>query len=79
MLKTNLQQTLKLIECPLYWSLGGKDSLVPAELAQILTEDYAQDNVVMNPAASHAPFISHDDSFIEQLITVAEKQRHHKL
>ncbi len=79
LLKTNLLQTLKLIECPLYWSLGGKDSLVPAELAQVLTEDYAQDNVVMYPAASHAPFISHDDRFIEQLLTVAEKQRHHKL
>jgi hypothetical protein len=31
--------------------------------------------VVLNPAASHAPFISHDDSFIEQLLAVAEKQR----
>ncbi len=75
LLETDLRQTIKLIECPLHWSLGGKDSLVPAALAQVLKQDYAQDNVVMNTAASHAPFISHHDDFIKQLLAVAEKQR----
>ena len=75
LLETDLRQTLKLIERPLHWLLGGKDSLVPAELAQVLKQNYAQDNVMLNTAASHAPFISHEDDFIKQLVAVAEKQR----
>lgn len=75
LLETDLRQTLKLIDRPLHWFLGGKDSLVPAELAQVLKQDYAQENVVMNSRASHAPFISHNDDFIEQLLAVAENLR----
>ncbi len=75
LLETDLRQTIKLIERPLHWSLGGKDSLVPVELAQVLKQDYAQDNVLMNTQASHAPFISHDDDFIKQLLAVAEDLR----
>lgn len=76
LLETDLRQTLSLIESPLHWSLGGRDSLVPVELAQVLTDEYAQDNVVMNMPASHAPFISHDEAFIQQLLAMAEKQRY---
>ena len=75
LLETDLRQTLKLIESPLHWSLGGRDSLVPVELAQVLTDEYAQADVVMNLPAGHAPFISHDEAFIQQLLALAEKQR----
>jgi pimeloyl-[acyl-carrier protein] methyl ester esterase len=75
LLETDLRQTLKLIERPLHWSLGGRDSLVPVALAQVLTDEYAQADVVMNMPASHAPFISHDDAFIQQLLALAEKHR----
>lgn len=75
LLETDLRQAIKLIECPLHWSLGGKDSLVPAGLAQALREDFSQPDVVLNAQASHAPFISHEDDFIEQLLAIAEKHR----
>jgi len=71
LLDTDLRQTLKGIDCPLHWLLGSKDSLVPGELAQVLKEDYAQQNVILHPEASHAPFISQPDFFIRQLVDVA--------
>jgi len=75
LLDTDLRQMLKSIDCPLHWYLGAKDSLVPAELAQALTDKYAQENVVLHPYASHAPFISHDKDFVKQLIAVAQRVR----
>ena len=75
LLETDLRQTVKLIKCPLHWLLGGKDSLVPNCLAQVLKKDFSQENVVLNTMASHAPFISHSDSFIEQLVNLAEQVR----
>ncbi len=79
LLETDLRQTVNIIESPLHWLLGGKDSLVPGELAQVLKKEYAQDNVVLNAGASHAPFISHRDSFIKQLLNMAEQLRHRQL
>ena len=73
--ETDLRQNIKLIESPLYWLLGGMDGLVPRELAQALQVEYAQDDVVVNEKASHAPFISHQGDFIKQLLNVAEKLR----
>jgi pimeloyl-[acyl-carrier protein] methyl ester esterase len=75
LLEVDLRQAIKLMQCPLHWLLGGKDSLVPAALAQVLQEEYAQNNVVLNAKASHAPFISHGDGFIKQLVNVAEQVR----
>lgn len=75
LLETDLRRALNSIDCPLYWLLGAKDSLVPAELATVLEEEYRQKNVVLHPQASHAPFISHSDDFIKQLVAIAEKRR----
>jgi len=75
LLESDLRQTINLIEPPLHWLFGARDGLVPAGLAQVLKEDYAQDHVLMNVQASHAPFISHEDEFIKQLLTVAEDLR----
>lgn len=75
LLKTDLRQAIRSIECPLHWLLGGKDSLVPAELVPVLKDRYAQPNVVLNAAASHAPFISHRDDFVQQLLNLAEQVR----
>lgn len=75
LLEVDLRQAIKLMQCPLHWLLGGKDSLVPAALAQVLQEEYAQNNVVLNAEASHAPFISHGDDFIKQLVNLAEQMR----
>jgi pimeloyl-[acyl-carrier protein] methyl ester esterase len=75
LLETDCRQALKTINRPLYWLLGAKDSLVPGELAQVLKSDYAQQNVILHPQASHAPFISHSEDFIQQLLYVAEQMR----
>ncbi len=78
LLETDLRQTLKTIDCPLHWLLGAKDALVPGELAQVLQQQYEQQNVVLLPQASHAPFISHREDFVEQLINIAQQQRDKK-
>ncbi len=78
LLNTDLRSSLNSIECPLYWQLGAKDSLVPAGLAQVLQEEFKQTNVILNANASHAPFISQQNNFIESLIDVAESLRHNK-
>ena len=78
LLETDLRQALKTIECPLHWLLGAKDALVPVELAQVLRQQYGQQNVVLLPQASHAPFISHSEDFVKQLIKIAQRQRDKK-
>ena len=74
--QTDLRAALKSIDSPLHWLLGAKDALVPGdELAQVLTQEYKQENVVLHKQASHAPFMSHQEDFITQLVKVAEQRR----
>ena len=73
--KADLRPALKAIDSPLHWLLGGKDSLVPHQLAGVLEKDFAQKNVTLLADASHAPFISERDFFVEQLVSVAETLR----
>ncbi|MCG6939153.1 MAG: pimeloyl-ACP methyl ester esterase BioH [Gammaproteobacteria bacterium] len=75
LLDTDLRQNIGLIECPLHWLQGERDSLVPPALAAVLRDDFAQANVVLHPQASHAPFISHRYEFIKQLLAIAEELR----
>ena len=75
LLETDFRQNLGNIDSPLHWILGAKDSLVPAALAEVLRDDYGQVDVVLQPQASHAPFISHSDDFIRQLLAVAQQLR----
>ena len=75
LLETDLRNNLNLIESPLYWMLGARDSLVPGELADALKTKYQQENVHLYEKASHAPFISQRDDFIKQLLVIAEKLR----
>jgi pimeloyl-[acyl-carrier protein] methyl ester esterase len=78
LLETDLRQSLKGTDNPLHWLLGAKDALVPRQLAEVLVKDFAQKNVTLLPEASHAPFISQPDLFIEQLITLAQSIRCNK-
>ena len=75
LLETDLRKNISLIECPLHWLLGGKDALVPAELAQVLKKEFAQENVELSLKSGHAPFISHQNEFVKQLLGMAEKLR----
>jgi pimeloyl-[acyl-carrier protein] methyl ester esterase len=78
LLNADLRQALKAIDCPLHWVLGAKDSLVPRQLAEVLEKDFAQKNVSLLTEASHAPFISERDRFVELLIGVAQRLRDDK-
>ncbi|MBL4712078.1 MAG: pimeloyl-ACP methyl ester esterase BioH [Gammaproteobacteria bacterium] len=75
LLNTDLRTTLKNLDCSLHWVFGANDSLVPKELAAILQQEYMQKDVTLLKQASHAPFISHSESFINQLIAIASQQR----
>lgn len=75
LLNTDLRQSLKTIDSPLHWLLGAKDALVPSALAGVLQKDFAQKNVTLLSQASHAPFISQPDIFIEKLTSLAQSIR----
>lgn len=75
LLDTDLRQDLPHIEPALHWAFGGKDGLVPSELAGVLRESFAQQNVVLYEKASHAPFISHTEEFVQQLLGIVETVR----
>jgi pimeloyl-[acyl-carrier protein] methyl ester esterase len=75
LLETDLRNNIGLIDSPLYWLLGARDSLVPEGLAQVLQTKFKQDNVNLCEKASHAPFISQRDDFIKQLISIADNLR----
>jgi pimeloyl-[acyl-carrier protein] methyl ester esterase len=75
LLETDLRNNIGLIESPLYWLLGAKDGLVPEDLARVLQKEFKQENVRLYEKASHAPFISQRDDFINHLITLAKKLR----
>ena len=75
LLETDMRHVLASIESPVHWLLGAKDGLVPASLAEVLRQEYGQQHVILNAGASHAPFISHRDDFLRQLVSVAQNLR----
>ncbi len=75
LLSTDLRMSLKSMDSQLHWLFGEQDGLVPSSVAKALQEDYGQKNVVVNAKASHAPFISHQNDFIKQLLSIAEQLR----
>ena len=60
--QVDLRNQLHEIKQPVSWILGGQDGLVRAELANELTQ------VMLIEKAGHAPFLSHADIFIQQLV-----------
>jgi len=60
--QVDLRDQLKKIKQPLSWILGEQDGLVKAELSKTLN------NVSVFEKAGHAPFLSHTDMFVAQLI-----------
>lgn len=75
LMECDFRPSLNVIDTPIYWLLGGKDTLVPATLAAQLSSRYGQSNIVLNPHASHAPFLSHEEEFVSQLVSVAQQYR----
>ncbi len=60
--QTDLRDHLNKIKQPLSWILGGQDGLVKSELAKELRQ------VSVFEKAGHAPFLSHTEEFIQQLV-----------
>ena len=75
LLETDMRHVLRSIDIPIHWLLGAKDGLVPASLAAVLSQEYHQPHVILNADASHAPFISHREDFLRQLVSIAQNLR----
>ncbi len=69
---TDLTEALQALDCPVSWLLGGKDALVPIELAQVLKQMVSDDDIQVLAGAGHAPFISHPDAFVHALLQAAK-------
>jgi len=65
--QVDLREAPAKIKQPLQWILGEQDSLVKAELAQTLTQ------VSVFEKAGHAPFLSHTEKFVKQLVNQIKK------
>ena len=66
--QTDLREQLSTISQPVYWGLGEQDGLVNAELSEALGQMMAQVEVKVYSKAGHAPFLSHTDEFVQQLV-----------
>jgi len=70
--QVDLRDQLAKIQQPINWILGGQDGLVKAGLADVLNDtkemNAMKNNVSVFEKAGHAPFLSHTDAFIEQLL-----------
>lgn len=60
--QVDLRDQLEKIKQPVSWLLGGQDGLVKAQLSETLS------GVTVIDKAGHAPFLSHTDKFIQQLV-----------
>tara|TARA_R110001599_G_scaffold85738_2_gene229925 strand:+ start:45356 stop:46141 length:786 start_codon:yes stop_codon:yes gene_type:complete len=61
----------KLVEfaMPVHWMLGRLDSLVPIKLGEYIKQTLPDNHsVTVFPHASHAPFISHTEEFLADLL-----------
>jgi len=65
--QVDLRDALTKVKPPLQWILGEQDSLVKVELAQTLMQ------VSIFGKAGHAPFLSHTEMFVEQLVNQIKK------
>ncbi|WJV54234.1 pimeloyl-ACP methyl ester esterase BioH [Prodigiosinella aquatilis] len=65
----DLRQPLAALQRPFLRVYGGLDGLVPRKVAGLLDAQLPQSTSVVIPKAAHAPFISHPDIFIEQLLS----------
>lgn len=70
--QVDLRSQLADIPLPVSWALGAQDGLVSIELAAALTTLMPQADVRQYASAGHAPFLSHTDAFVQQLVEFAQ-------
>lgn len=72
---TDVRAELPLLNCPVTWYLGGRDTLVPVAVAEELKSLNPDIKTIIKKEAAHAPFISHPDAFVQSLISFAQELR----
>jgi len=66
--QADVRNQLADITQPVCWALGEQDGLVSAKLASALKKIIEQAEVKVYSKAGHAPFLSHTDEFVLQLV-----------
>ena len=66
--ETDLRKQLSQISQPVCWALGEQDGLVKVELVKVLKNLMNHVEVKIYSKAGHAPFLSHTDEFVQQLV-----------
>lgn len=72
---TDYRAELLLINRPITWYLGGRDTLVPVTVAEELKKLNPDIKTIIEEEAAHAPFISHPESFVRLLLSFAQELR----
>lgn len=65
--QADLRQQLKHIACPNLWVFGRLDKLVPVSTLEQVERLLPSSRSALFPKASHAPFISHREGFLQML------------
>lgn len=73
LLESDLRRDLSVLECPLHWHLGTRDTLVPVSLADNLKLLNPAVEISIETGAGHAPFLSHPESFRRELLDFVGK------
>lgn len=71
----DLRSDLQSLSCPIHWTLGGRDTLVPVSLAEELRLLNPAMDISIEAAAAHAPFLSHTENFVHVFNGFAGKIR----
>jgi len=66
--QTDLRNQLANVSQPVCWALGEQDGLVSVKLENALQQITEQADVKVYSKAGHAPFLSHTDEFVLQLV-----------
>lgn len=72
---TDYREDLPLLDRPVTWYLGGRDTLVPITLIEELKSLKPDIITIIEEEAAHAPFISHPDTFVQSLTSFAQSLR----
>lgn len=76
LVENDYRDLLSAIECPVSWYLGGRDTLVPVAIADVIRQQYMHHEVTVDVKAGHIPFLSDPAAFIDVLLTRAASLRY---
>ncbi|MCG8709701.1 pimeloyl-ACP methyl ester esterase BioH [Brenneria sp. 4F2] len=71
--QTDLRQPMAELTLPLLRMYGALDGLVPRKVAALLDRLWPRSSSVVIPKAAHAPFISHPEVVVEQIMAFSRR------